>query len=152
MIYIPQLWDKPIIIINTAIKPIITIWAEERGAQERGKFEWGFGDGGENGRCGYTMLANGRVIRGGLTSAGLSLNGPSGDMVGYSKVNLVANGVENTNYHIFKPDDEFTGITVFTKPLELRQGDVLNFRTAKTLRNNAGVGVVSVLIELDLTQ
>ena len=152
MIYIPQQWDKPIIIINTTIKPIITIWAEERGAQERGKFEWGFGDGGENGRCGYTMLANGRVIRGGLTSAGLSLNGPSGDMVGYNKVNLVVNGAENTDYHIFKPDDEYTGITVFENPLELRQGDVLNFKTAITITNTpiGSVGIVFVLIELDL--
>ena len=66
MIYIPQLWNKPI----TMRKPIITIWAEEMTLEELpiNKYGWGIGNKKENGRCGYKMLAPGRVIRGGLIS------------------------------------------------------------------------------------
>ena len=52
-------------------KPIVTVWAEEKGTFERDAFEWSFVKG-SNGRqhslFGYTMMAPGRILCAGLAS------------------------------------------------------------------------------------
>ena len=51
-------------------KPVITVWAEEKGPLGNGHYEFSFGNGssgGEHAYGGYCMTAPGRIIRGGLT-------------------------------------------------------------------------------------
>ena len=56
-------------------KTIISVWAEESGKINNGQAEWSFG-GGANGlahiKAGYPMLADGQILRMGLTSVGVS--------------------------------------------------------------------------------
>ena len=52
------------------IKPIITMWAEEKGPFGNGHYEFSFGNGSsgsEHAYGGYCMSASGRIIRGSLT-------------------------------------------------------------------------------------
>ena len=52
-------------------KPIITVWAEEKGALNDGYYEFSFGNGcngAEHAYGGYCMSAPGRIIRGSLTA------------------------------------------------------------------------------------
>lgn len=120
MIYIPQLW-------GAQTKPVITVGAEKRGKLNPGKLEWGLG---------HPMLADGMIIRAGLTSDR-----------GTIAVNLVING-EDTGYQITKLEGQHSGVVVFENPLKLQQGDSLNFKTTVSSGNVRG-GAVSVLIELD---
>ena len=51
-------------------KPIITMWAEEKGPLSDGNYEFSFGNGSngpEHAYGGYCMSAPGRIIRGSLT-------------------------------------------------------------------------------------
>ena len=53
------------------IKPIITVWAEEKGPLGNGHYEFSFGNGSsgsEHAYGGYCMSAPGRIIRGSLTA------------------------------------------------------------------------------------
>ena len=52
-------------------KPIITVWAEEKGSLANGHYEFSFGNGSsgsEHAYGGYCMSASGRIIRGSLTA------------------------------------------------------------------------------------
>ena len=52
------------------LKPIITVWAEEKGPLGNGHYEFSLGNGSsgsENAYGGYCMSAPGRIIRGSLT-------------------------------------------------------------------------------------
>ena len=52
-------------------KPIITVWAEEKGPLGDGHYEFSFGNGSsgsEHAYRGYCMSAPGRIIRGSLTA------------------------------------------------------------------------------------
>ncbi len=126
-------------------KPVITVWAEENGSMTDNEYEWSFGNGGSGGNAnrGYPMLAAGRVLRMGL-AATANAGAP-----GAASVNVVVNGVENASYGVTKPSGQYSGTSTFGTPLELAQGDRVNFRSAST---NTGVttAVVSLLIELDL--
>lgn len=126
-------------------KPLITVWAEESGPLNNNKYEWSFGDGASIGYAnrGYPMLDAGRVLRMGL--AGLSRGGAPGTI----SVNVAVNGVENASYGVTKPSGQYSGTSTFGTPLELAQGDIINFKSAST---NSGVtnATVSLLIELDL--
>ena len=107
-----------------------------------GKHEWSFGNGLDNSEnCGYAMMTGGRVIRAGLTVGNLDSS---------VVVSLVVNKIDS-DYAVTKLEDQRDGINVFDSPLELHEGDVLNFKTIQN--GNAGNGkndVVSVLIELDI--
>ena len=55
------------------IKPIITVWAEEKGPLGNGNYEFLFGNGSsgsEHAYCGYCMSMPGRIIRGSLNGDG----------------------------------------------------------------------------------
>ena len=82
------------------IKPIITIWAEEKGALVNGHYEFSFGNGSsgsEHAYGGYCMSTAGRIIRGSLTAtqSGIILTEEV-------KVNIVVNGKEQVNQSIKK--------------------------------------------------
>ena len=129
-----------------ARKPLITVWAEENGSIVNGNYEWSFGNGrdGESHRqIGYTMLASGRVLRMGLSAT--TSSGPSNE----SRIVIAVNGVVYANYTVIKPTNQYSGTTTFQTPLEVSEGDRINFRSAST--NTSVIGaVVSLLIELDL--
>ena len=73
-------------------KPIITVWAEEKGPLGDGHYEFSFGNGSsgsEHAYGGYCMSAPGRIIRGSLTATE-SRNILSKEV----KVNITVNGKE----------------------------------------------------------
>ena len=81
-------------------KPIITVWAEEKGPLGNGHYEFSFGNGSsgpEHAYGGYCMSTPGRIIRGSLTVTE-SRNILSEEV----KVNIVVNGKEQFNHPIVK--------------------------------------------------
>ena len=129
------------------IKPIITVWAEEKGPLGNGHNEFSFGNGSsgsEHAYGGYCMSAPGRIIRGSLTVTE-SRNILSEEV----KVNIVVNGKEQVNQSIVKRPGDICSCTIFRDPIELNQCDIINFisRTANDKITNA---YVSILLELDL--
>ena len=130
------------------IKPIITVWTEEKGPLGNGNYEFSFGNGSsgsEHAYGGYCMSVSGRIIRGSLTATE-SRNILSEEV----KVNIVVNGKEQANHSIVKkkPGD-ICSCVIFRNPVELNKCDVINFisRTANSKITNA---YVSFLIELVL--
>ena len=129
------------------IKPIITVWAEEKGPLGDNHYEFSFGNGSsgsEHVYGGYCMSATGRIIRGSLTATE-SRNILSEEV----KVNIVVNGKEQVNQSIVKKSGDICSCTIFRDPIELKQCDIINFisRTTNSKITNA---YVSILIELDL--
>ena len=81
-------------------KPIITVWAEEKGQLGNGHYEFSFGNGSsgsEHAYGGYCMSVPGRIIRGSLTATE-SRNILSEEV----KVNIVVKGKEQVNHSIVK--------------------------------------------------
>ena len=119
------------------IKPIITVWAEEKGPLGNSNYEFSFGNGSsgsEHDYGGYCMSAPGRIIRGSLTATE-SKNILSEEV----KVNIVVNGKEQVNQSIVKKSGNICSCTIFRDPIELNQCDVINFisRTANSKITNA---------------
>lgn len=130
-------------------KPIIAIWAEERGQTTDGEYEWSFGNGsdGQDHRwLGYTMPVSGRIIKGSLTAV---MAKPYISQTGRVVVNVVINGTERTEYSIIKDSDKWSDYVSFATPLELRAGDRVNFISRTTNPSVAG-SVATALIELDI--
>ena len=128
-------------------KPIITVWAEEKGPLGDGHYEFSFGNGssGSEHACGgYCMNAPGRIIRGSLT-----VTEQRKIFAGEVKVNITVSGKEQTRESIVKKSGDLCSCTIFNNPIELKQCDVINFisSTANSKITNA---YVSILIELDL--
>ena len=129
------------------IKPIITVWAEEKGPLGNGHYEFSFGNGSsgsEHAYEGYCMSASGRIIRGSLTVTE-SRNILSNEV----KVNIVVNGKEQVNQSIVKKSGDICSCTIFRAPIELKQCDVINF-ISRTANNKITNAYVSILIELGL--
>ena len=129
------------------IKPIITVWAEEKGPLGNGHYEFSFGNGSsgaEHAYGGYCMSTAGRIIRGSLTVTE-SRNILSQEV----KVNIVVNGKEQVNQSIIKKSGDICSCTIFRDPIELKQCDVVNF-ISRTANNKVTNAYVSILIELDL--
>ena len=119
------------------IKPIITVWAEEKGPLGNGHYEFSFGNGSsgsEHAYGGYCMSAPGRIIRGSLTVTE-SRNILSDEV----KVNIVVNGKEQVNQSIVKKSGDICSCTIFRDPIEINQCDIINFisRTANNKITNA---------------
>ena len=120
-------------------KPIITVWAEEKGPLGNGNYEFSFGNGSSgSGHAygGYCMSAPGKIIRGSLTATE-SKNIFAEEV----KVNIVVNGIEQVNQSIIKNPGDICSCTVFNDPVELKQCDIINFisRTANSKITNAYV-------------
>ena len=128
-------------------KPIITVWAEEKGPLGDGHYEFSFGNGssgGDHAYGGYCMSTPGRIVRGSLTATERRII--LGEEI---KVNILINGKEHAQESIVKKSGDLCSCTIFNNPIELKQCDVINFisRTANSKITNA---YVSILIELDL--
>ena len=129
------------------IKPIITVWAEEKGSLSDGNYEFSFGNGSsgaEHAYGGYCMSAPGRIIRGSLT-----VTKSRNILTEEVKVNIVVNGKEQFNQSIVKKSGDICSCTIFRDPIELKQCDVVNF-VSRTANNKITNAYVSILIELDL--
>ena len=129
------------------IKPIITVWAEEKGPLGNGHYEFSFGNGSsgaEHAYGGYCMSTSGRIIRGSLTVTE-SRNILSEEV----KVNIVINGKEQVNQSIVKKSGDICSCTIFRDPIEIKQCDIINF-ISRTANNKVTNAYVSILIELDL--
>ena len=87
--------DNKMIQPAAPIKPIITVWAEEKGPLGNGHYEFSFGNGSscsEHAYGSYCISAPGRIIRGSL-KATESRNILSEEV----KVNIMVNGKEQVN-------------------------------------------------------
>ena len=130
------------------IKPITTVWAEEKGPLGDGHYEFSFGNGSsgaEHAYGGYCMSASGRIIPGSLTVTQSRVI-----LSEKVKVNIiVVNGKEQVNQSIVNKPGDSCSCSIFRDPIELKQCDVINFisRTTNSKITNA---YVSILIELDL--
>ena len=130
-----------------SIKPILTVWSEEKGSLGNGHYEFSFSNGGTGSELaygGYCMSAPGRIIRGSLTATESRII-----LSEEVKVNIVVNGKEQVNQSIAKKSGDICSCTIFRDPIELKQCDVVNFisRTTNIKITNA---YVSILIELDV--
>ena len=129
------------------IKPIITVWAEEKGPLGNGHYEFSFGNGSsgsEHAYGGYCMSASGRIIRGSLTATQSRII-----LSEEIKVNIVVNGKEQVNQSIVKKAGDICSCTIFRDSIELKQCDVINF-ISRTTNDKVTNAYVSILIELDL--
>ena len=129
------------------IKPIITVWAEEKGPLGYGHYEFSFGNGSsgaEHAYGGYCMSASGRIIQGSLTATQSRIV-----LSEKVEVNIVVNGKEQVNHSIVRKPGDISSCSIFRDPIELKQCNVINFisRTTNSKITNA---YVSILIELDL--
>ena len=128
-------------------KPIITVWAEEKGPLGDGHYEFSNGNGSsgaEHAYGGYCMSASGRIIRGSLTVTQSNII-----LSERVEVNIVVNGNEQVNQSIVKKPGDICSCTIFFDPIELKQCDVINF-ISRTTNNKITNAYVSSLIELDL--
>ena len=128
-------------------KPIISVWAEEKGAMVNGHYEFSFGNGssgGEHAYGGYCMCAPGRIIRGSLTATEHKTI-----LAEELKVNVTVSGKEQTRESIVKKSGDICSCTIFNNPIELKQCDVINFISITT-NSKITNAYVSILIELDL--
>ena len=128
-------------------KPIITVWAEEKGPLADGHYEFSFGNGisgSEHAYGGYCMSASGRIIRGSLTATQSRII-----LSEKVEVNIVVNGKEQVNHSIVKKPGDICSCTIFCNPIELKQCDVINF-ISRTTNSKITNTYVSILIELDL--
>ena len=129
------------------IKPIITVWAEEKGPLGDGHYEFLFGNdssGADHAYGGYCMSTAGRIIRGSLTATQNRII-----LSEEVKVNIVVNGKEQVNQSIVKKSGDICSCTIFRDPIELKQCDIVNF-ISRTANNKVTNAYVSILIELDL--
>ena len=128
-------------------KPIITVWAEEKGSLGDGHYEFSFGNGSsgsEHAYGGYCMSAPGRIIRGSLM-----VTEQKKIFAGEVKVNITVNGKEQVLESIGKTSGDICSCTIFNNPIELKQCDVINF-ISRTANNKITNTYVSILIEIDL--
>ena len=124
-------------------KHLITVWAEQRGDLIPEEFQFSFGNGGNHAKVGYVMMSPGRILR-------MSISAFSNGARGEVSVSSTINGVEQDSvFRVRKKDGDITGVKIFNQPLELLQGDRLNFKTI-TAGQNIRNAVVCTLIELDL--
>ena len=129
------------------IKPIITVWAEEKGPLGNGNYEFSFGNGSsgaEHAYGGYCMSTPGRIIRGSLT-----VTESRNILANEVKVNILVNGKEQVNQSIIKKSGDICSCSIFRDPIELKQCDIINF-VSRTANNKITNAYVSILIELDL--
>ena len=126
-------------------KSYITVWAEGNLRRSLGNIsennsnlQWSFGNGIENNRnYGWPSSADGKIIRGSIST---SSQAPE------VNVCLVHNGSEKRDYEIVKEVDSLSNYTVFQRPLEIKAGDRINFRSVSSVRH----AIVNILIEIDI--
>ena len=131
--------------LEKKVKSYITVWAEGNLRQSFGNLtennsnlQWSFGNGIENNRnYGWPSPADGKIIRGSISAS---------NQAPEVNVCLVHNGSEKTDYEIVKEVDSLSNYTVFQRPLEIKAGDRINFRSDSSVRH----AIVNILIEIDI--
>ena len=126
-------------------KSYITVWAEGNlkrsfgnRTENNSNLQWSFGNGSENNiQYGWPSPADGKIIRGSI-----SASSQAPEVI----VCLVHNGSEKTDYEIVKEADSLSNYTVFERPLEIKAGDRINFRSDSSVRH----AIANILIEIDI--
>ena len=126
-------------------KSYITVWAEgnlrqsfSNRTENNSNLQWSFGNGSENNiQYGWPSPVDGKIIRGSISA---SSQAPEVNIC------LVHNGSEKTDYEIVKEVDSLSNYTVFQRPLEIKAGDRINFRSDSSVRR----AIVNILIEIDI--
>ena len=126
-------------------KSYITVWAEGNlrrsfgnRTENNSNLQWSFGNGSENNiQYGWPSSVDGKIIRGSI-----SASSQADEVIVY----LVHNGSEKRDYEIVKEADSPSNYTVYERPLEIRAGDRINFRSDSSVRN----AIVNILIETDI--
>ena len=126
-------------------KTYITVWAEGNLKRSSGNrtennsnLQWNFGNGSENNiQYGWPSPVDGKIIRGSISA---SIQAP--EVI----VCLVHNGSEKTDYEMVEEVDSQSNYTVFERPLEIKAGDRINFRSDSSVRH----AIVNILIEIDI--
>ena len=129
-------------------KSYITVWAEGNlrrsfgnRTENNSNLQWSFGNGSENNiQYGWPSPADGKIIRGSISA---SSQAPE------VNVCLVHNGSEKTCYEIVKEADCQSNYTVYERPLEIKAGARINFRS-KTTNGSVTHAIVNILIEIDI--
>ena len=126
-------------------KSYITVWAEGNlrrsfgnRSENNSNLQWSFDNGSENNiQYGWPSPVDGKIIRGSI-SAGSQAPGVI--------VYLVHNGSEKRDYEIVKEVDSQSNYTVYERPLEIKAGDRINFRSDGSVRH----AIVNILIEIEI--
>ena len=126
-------------------KSYITVWAEGNlkrsfgnRTENNSNLQWSFGNGSENNiQYGWPSPVDGKIIRGSI-----SASSQAPEVI----VCLAHNGSEKTDYEIVKEVDSQSNYTVFERPLEIKAGDRINFRSDSSVRH----AIVNILIEIDI--
>jgi len=96
-------------------------------------------------KLGYTMMADGQVLR-----MGMSAQVDKRPVDAAARVTIVVNGRgRGLDYGVLLPANSYHGTVIFEQPLKLRRGMRINFQSYS---NNPAVtsAVVSLLVELDI--
>ena len=126
-------------------KSYITVWAEGNLRRSFGNrkennsnLQWSFGNGSKNNiQYGWPSPVDGKIIRGSISA---SSQAPG------VIVFLVHNGSEKTDYKIVREVDSQSNYTVYERPLEVKAGDRISFRSDSSVRH----AIVKILIEIDI--
>ena len=127
-----------------SMRKFVTVWAATKGPLTDGKFEWGFGAGVKYNRMsGYVMLGPGAIHKIGLSGGALSSD---------SVVKISVNSAPQDDFFVTKPRGQRSVVKLFTEPLYLNQGDVINLVSVVPdgVVSDAQATVVSMLIELNV--
>ena len=126
-------------------KSYITVWAEGNlrrsfgnHSENNSNLQWSFCSGSENNiQYGWPSPEDGKIIRGSI-----SASSQAPEVIVY----LVHNGSEKRDYEIVKEADSQSNYTVYERPLEIKAGDRINFRSDSSVRH----AIVNILIEIDI--
>ena len=126
-------------------KSHITVWAEGNlrrsfgnRSENNSNLQWSFSNGSENNiQYGWPSPVDGKIIGGSI-----SASSQAPEVI----VCLVHNGSEKTDYEIVKEADSQSNYTVYERPLEIKAGDRINFRSDSSVRH----AIVNILIQIDI--
>ena len=125
-------------------KQVITIWADNKGRLAQNQFDFSFGDRSASEHTGYPMCASGRILSlaiiGSLQTNAETLN---------AMFEVTVDGEPKYRFQYeFKQDIE-SKVLVLSNPIELKEGDVINIKTLKSVTNSQSC-VISCLIDVNV--
>ena len=143
--YVNMELEKKVNKTDLKAKSYITVWAEGNlkrsfgnRTENNSNLQWSFGNGSENNiQYGWPSPVDSKIIRGSI-----SASSQAPELI----VCLVHNGSEKTDYEIVEEADSLSNYTVFERPLEIKAGDRINFRSDSSVRH----AIVNILIKIDI--
>jgi len=110
------------------IKHLITIWVKRYGSINALQYEWSFENSAAGGKghkkLGYTMMANKRVLRMGLSA---HVDGRPVDAPARVSITVNERSTGFDDYSVLIPANSYHGTRVFGEPLELPSSTRINF-------------------------